>query len=69
MVELQKSNSNEEKSETAEQEETPLFVNHDTLSDGFQRPLSTTFNEKERSVVSTRVDLCAGEKTNIRARV
>ena len=68
MVEIQKSNADEEKSDKSEQEEMPLLENHDTLSDLNRRAASTTISEKECSVVSTKVELCAGEKTNIRVR-
>ena len=68
MVEIQKINADEEKSDTAEQEEMPLLENHDTLSDLNRRAVSTTINEKECSVVLTKVELCAGEKTFVRVR-
>ena len=68
MVEIQKSNADEEKSDTAEQEEMPLLENHDILSNQNQRAVSTTINEKECSLDSTKVELCAGEKTFVRVR-
>ena len=60
MIDIQKSNADEEKSDKAEQEEMPLLENHDSLSDINQRAVSTTFNEKECSIVSLKVELYAG---------
>ena len=62
---MQKINASEEKLETAEQEDVPLLENHDTLCNQSQTAVSTTINEKECSVLSTKLEICAGEKTYI----
>ena len=65
MVERQKINVGEEKLETAEQEDVPLLQNHDNLSNQSQTAVSTTINEKECSVLSTKLEIYTGEKTYI----
>ena len=69
MVEIQKGNVDEEKSDTAEQEGMPLLENHDTLSDINQRAVSTTFNENEFNVLSRKVELSAEMIKQIEANV
>ena len=59
---MQKINAGEEKLETAEQEDVPLLQNHDNLSNQSQTDVSTIINEKECSVLSTKLEICAGEK-------
>ena len=69
MVEIQKINADQEKSDTAEQEEMLLLENHNTLSDINQRAVPTTFNEKKCSVLSRKVELSAEMVKQIEANV